>query len=75
MSEGSTGADPGFSWRGGGGKYLVRARTSRSPLRPGVHGPVKWPGSSRGLYTLMLSQPYSFKHSDTTCEKKKSNSL
>ena len=58
------GADPGFSWGGGGGsKDYVRARTSQtqSPksFSAGVKGPLKGPGSSRILLcSLVLSEPY-----------------
>ena len=47
------GADPGFSFRGGGGaqKDYMRERTlrERNPksLSAGIQGPLKGPGSSR----------------------------
>ena len=60
MSLLAAGADPGFSWGGGGGrgaKDYVPARTlraqNRSHFRQGVQGPLKGPGSS---IVLMLSR-------------------
>ena len=52
------GADPGFSFRGGGGaKDYIRERTllARNPksLSAGIQGPLKSPGSSR--FFLMRS--------------------
>ena len=51
-----SGADPGFSFRGGGGggaKDCIRERTlrARNPksLSAGIQGPLKGPGSSRGF--------------------------
>ena len=51
-------ADPGFSFRGGGHKRLICARTHITSAEPnsllaGVQGPLKGPGSSRVV--LMLS--------------------
>ena len=62
-----SGADPGFSFRGGAKDNVCartsRARTPKSDLRPGsrarFQGPLKGPGSSRGLWcSLVLSEPY-----------------
>ena len=53
------GADPGFSWGGGGGegaKDYMRTCTlqawSQSPLQPGSSCPLKGPGSSGIFYAL-----------------------
>ena len=51
MRDAYTGADPGFSWGGGGGAkdcvcaHTPRARSTKS-LTAGVQGTLKGPGSS-----------------------------
>ena len=62
------GADPGFSFGGGGGRKRFCARTHITSARPEVpygraQGPRKGPGSSRGggggvMLSLVLSEPY-----------------
>ena len=52
-----SGADPGFSFGGGGGAQRLCARTHKTSAEPnslsaGVQGPLKGPGSSRVVVML-----------------------
>ena len=65
------GADPGFPFRGGGGRLCARTHiTSAKPEAPsaGVQDPLKDPGSSR-VYALPYYLSLILKHSDTKYKK------
>ena len=71
-----SGADPGFSSRGGGRKRL-RASTHITNAEPNslsawVHGPLEGPGSSRVVWMLcMCYLSFMFKYSDFKNDLKK----